>query len=336
MDNGAVGSGGADVAGGAGAGEAGGAGGGLAGSGGAGVAGNGAAGVTGGDDDTAADGGCPECVCRFGDFSAPVLVTGLGLSADVFGPSISPDGRLLALSHFGGSSEKLAVAARSGETTFLPASDAAQVALINTDASEGTPFLGLDGLSIYFYSSRGEVGDRDLYSASRSDFTSAFDDTQLVPGVNSTAADLLPWVSLDARTIYFTSRRTAARGGANLWRATRTDAASAFDAPALVDELCSDGADEKPALTLDQRYIVFMSDRAGSLGDDLWTASRSDTDGPFDAPVRLANLNTSEDEREPALSIDGRELFFTSNLDGVRVIHRATREYVCELSDAAP
>jgi hypothetical protein len=59
---------------------------------------------------------------------------------------------------------------------------------------------------------------------------------------------------------------------------------------------------------------------------DLWMARRSDPQGTFAAPVPLGELNSSADDLDPGLSLDGREIFFTTQRDGDYRIYHALRD----------
>ncbi len=79
--------------------------------------------------------------------------------------------------------------------------------------------------------------------------------------------------------------------------------------------------DQTPTLSKDELALYFMSNRRGGLGqntpdgcqdtNDLWVARRASRDGPWETPVNLGSpVNTSDHEAGPALSPDGRLLFF--------------------------
>ena len=59
---------------------------------------------------------------------------------------------------------------------------------------------------------------------------------------------------------------------------------------------------------------------------DLWVARRGAVDAPFGTPVPLSELNSTAVELDPALSLDGREIFFVSTRSGDYRIWHASRE----------
>ena len=82
-----------------------------------------------------------------------------------------------------------------------------------------------------------------------------------------------------------------------------------------------------PTLSQDERSLYFVSDRDGGLGGtDIWVSRRKSIDSPWETPVNLgAVVNTPGNEADPALSSDGRRLFFSSNRPGG---HRGLDIYV--------
>jgi Tol biopolymer transport system component len=89
-----------------------------------------------------------------------------------------------------------------------------------------------------------------------------------------------------------------------------------LDAP--VNSSCQD---QTPTLSKDELALYFTSTRRGGLGNDtpdgcqssfdLWVARRDSRESPWEIPVNLGSpVNTSASEAGPALSPDGRSLFF--------------------------
>lgn len=89
-----------------------------------------------------------------------------------------------------------------------------------------------------------------------------------------------------------------------------------LDAP--VNSPCQD---QTPTLSKDELALYFTSTRQGGLGNDtpdgcqdsfdLWVATRASRDDRWQTPVNLGSpVNTPDQEAGPALSHDGRLLFF--------------------------
>lgn len=108
-----------------------------------------------------------------------------------------------------------------------------------------------------------------------------------------------------------------------------------LDAP--VNSSCQD---QNPTLSKDELALYFMSNRRGGFGtdtpdgcqdtNDIWVAQRASRDSPWETPVNLGSpVNTAASEAGPALSPDGRLLFFN------RIIGATNRDiFVSERDDA--
>jgi WD40-like Beta Propeller Repeat len=73
-----------------------------------------------------------------------------------------------------------------------------------------------------------------------------------------------------------------------------------------------------PELSKDGLSLYFASNRPGPFGgEDLWVSRRESREAPWGPPVNLgASVNTSFNERSPALSRDGHLLFFATDRPG--------------------
>jgi hypothetical protein len=126
-----------------------------------------------------------------------------------------------------------------------------------------------------------------------------------------------PFIATDGRRLYLTTD-TGGPSHPKLVVATRLDIRSDFAAPSDVPGVNVNGADTAdPALSPDERVIVFSSNRDGGRGKlDLWYAVRPDTQHEFSAPAPLPTVNTDEDDVDPMLSADGCEVYFAARHDG--------------------
>lgn len=102
----------------------------------------------------------------------------------------------------------------------------------------------------------------------------------------------------------------------------RCDKALPFGAPELVRELSTTAAETAAGLTQDERTIYFARDGV------LFVSTRPDASAPFGTATRLAGLGTDPTQDDnPAVTVDGRTLFFSSKgrgTDGRSAIFRAT------------
>ncbi len=103
----------------------------------------------------------------------------------------------------------------------------------------------------------------------------------------------------------------------------------AFGPATPIAELNDAGANDiQPNVRKDGREIVFSSNRPGSAGQDIWSATRASVDDPWSAPVNLGpNVNTSLGESRPSLSWDVEQLLFgrTPGPEGQTDIYVTTR-----------
>jgi hypothetical protein len=262
--------------------------------------------------------------CALPRFGEPQAVLGLGFAEqDIWGPALSSDGRTLLVAS--GDPEDLFLATRPDRgQTFGALSPLTE---LNTPEAEGTPFASGDGLTLYFYALRaGVTGDRDLWVASRATPTDSFGTAAALAGVNSAETDQNPWLSPDGLTLVFDSTRSAGFGQANLWMATRSSSSDTFGTPSEVPGVNSDAVDEGATLSADQLEIFFDSNRPGGAGNlDIWRAQRDRIGEPFGAPLPLDSVNSFGDELDLALTLDGTELFFSSERAGVYQIYRSSR-----------
>jgi hypothetical protein len=226
-------------------------------------------------------------------FAAAELLTGFGLgSGSLWGSALARGSLTLLFASRPEDDEEVFETSRPERgTRFEPA---VLLQGINTASNEGTPFLTPDALSVYFYSNRaGGAGNRDLYVATRSSPSDAFVNTERLANVNGPANDHLPRLSGE-RTLVFTSTRSG-QGGADLWLATRDDAALDFGSPVPLPGINTSADEEAGQLSADQLTLVFDSDRSGGIGGhDIWFAAAS--------PPHLRRRSTSAGSTAPMTS----------------------------------
>jgi hypothetical protein len=286
----------------------------------------GAGGSEGPAGDAGSGGASSATGCRFGDFSSPELIAGLGRSDALYGPSLAGNGLVLAFSEsIEEGPEDIYFSERSTRDGAF--GGAVPATGVNSADAEGTAFLGGDALTLYFFSDRGGgPGGRDIYRATRSDVLSDFASVRAVDGVNGAADDHMPWLAPDELTLYFASNRAANAEGSNLWLARRNSAQDGFEPPLEMPVVNSSERDISPTLSADQRILFFCSDRDGGAGsDNVWMATREDADSNFGPPEPVPIINASSSELNVALSADGREVIFSSNRDGGRKLFRSVR-----------
>lgn len=213
----------------------------------------------------------------------------------------------------GGATERIAHATRSDRVS--PFEQGQPLPPLINEGTEGSPYLSSNGLSLYFYSRRGGgMGNRDLYVATRPSTASQFDTVTALSSLNGPGMDHQPEVSADELSIYFVSDRS---GNVDIWHATRASVGAAFGAPQPVSELNTSSDEGGITLSSDGLEAIIASNRPGGAGArDLYRATRASTADPFGNLQPLSELNTPDNEIDPALSADGKELYFASNRGG--------------------
>jgi hypothetical protein len=179
--------------------------------------------------------------------------------------------------------------------------------------------LSSDGLVAYIAAPSGypasAKGDSDLFSAARASATAPFSSAQFKPitALNSAESQFDPFPSPDGLRLYY-NEHISAQSVRRLQVAERSAPGqpwgSKSDVPGLPDAKLHQA--DNPAVTADERLIVFSSDLAGSIagGRDLWYAVRAARDQPFGAPRQLPVVNTENKETEAYITPDGCELYF--------------------------
>jgi hypothetical protein len=204
--------------------------------------------------------------------------------------------------------------------------------VINTSGTESTPALSRDENQLYF-ATNGREGTTglDIWVSTRLDKRDPLGwgpPVKLVGGVNSAGNDLGPAPFYDRRTktftMYFYSIRLGGSGCRDIYSSTQGENGE-FTPAVLVTELNTPGEDEQPAIRRDGLETFFGSNRpvttpcqgAGNPGGELYVSSRASTSDPWLPPVNLGMpINTTGAEGRPALSFDGRSLYFFSDGHG--------------------
>lgn len=132
---------------------------------------------------------------------------------------------------------------------------------------------------------------------------------QVGGSINTGGDDYEAEISDDGMTMYFVRGRPG--DNAEIFSTHRTR--DGWSEPQPVVALNSPFDDLGPELSPDGRTIFFYSNREGGLGGfDLWLARRGDE--RWHEPVNLgAAVNTMFDDYGPAMTPDGRAIYFASN-----------------------
>ncbi|HEY3242870.1 MAG TPA: hypothetical protein VGM03_05910, partial [Phycisphaerae bacterium] len=130
--------------------------------------------------------------------------------------------------------------------------------------------------------------------------------------INSSGENYEPKLSADGLMLYFV--RGKAGHNADIYSAQRTP--DGWSEPQPLEEINSEYDDLGPEPSAEGESLYFYSDRpGGSGGFDLWVASAAaDGSQAWQAPTNLGPLvNSGFNDYGPALTPDGRTLYFASN-----------------------
>ena len=154
---------------------------------------------------------------------------------------------------------------------------------VNSSADEAGPVLvhaEPGPPTLYFSSARvGVLGGINLY-LSRMVGDKSFGPAELVPGVNSDADDMQPYVRRDGRELVFASNRSGGQGSFDIWSASRDSIADFWSTPVnLGSNVNSAASESRPSLSWDGKMLLFGTTRAGVEGaSDIFYAIREKPD----------------------------------------------------------
>jgi Tol biopolymer transport system component len=156
----------------------------------------------------------------------------------------------------------------------VPFADVELLPVVNDPSAidDTTPFLREDGAVLYFASTRVPEDSTDLYRSERGD--AGFEAPAPVAELNTSFSETAPVVAPDDRTLYFASDRSDgnARGGYDIWVATRSSPSEPFAPPIDVTALNSPDFDLPTFVTRDGCHLYFSSTRSGVLS--VYVASK--------------------------------------------------------------
>ncbi len=164
-------------------------------------------------------------------------------------------------------------------------------------------------------------------SAAPCDLNRPFNMPEQVGVINTTRNDYVGRLSPDELTIYFASDRESDAGGApgiEIYVATRATTASAFSNPTKVAGVNTDYDEGDPSVSADGLTLYFQSFRSGT-DQNIFVASRGSIDASF-GDARPVPVNTTFNDQDPWITVDGTELWFTSGRGGgVDRVYRAPK-----------
>ena len=210
---------------------------------------------------------------------------------------------------------------------------------VNSSASDNSPSISADGLSLLFISSRpGGFGERDIWVTTRPTINDPWGEpVNLGPPINTSYRESGVCISADRLELYFNSDRPGGSGGADLWVAKRSTVEDDWDTPVnLGPTFNTSFNDGGPNISTDGLCLFFQLYGAVD-GFDIWMSTRSHKEHPWGIPINLGlTVNSSVPDLQPEISSDGSTLYFSSRRPGGLGHHdiwQASVEPVVDLND---
>jgi hypothetical protein len=261
-------------------------------------------------------------ISRFSDWAAPVNIgMPVNSAGQDFVGSVSKNGLSLFFQRGVNIDEELWVAHRSADDASWEVVERLPDT-VNSPFNDRAARISPDGHWLVFASNRpGGLGGFDIWTCWRANKHDDFawePATNVGAPVNSAADEIGPavWNDDDRGTtfLYFASGRPGGLGATDIYSSEWS--VTGFGEPAIVADLSSALRDESPYVRRDGREVFFQSNRDGT-GMHIWVSIRATTDTTWSAPEKAADVNSTTGlEVTPALSWDGRALFFASNRPG--------------------
>ena len=246
----------------------------------------------------------------------PVINSG----QSVYAPLISVDGQFLIFTKniknpgdfIGQEDIYMAIKDSTGWTKTMPMSG------VNTVQNEGAFTISGDGTYIVFTACdrRESFGSCDLY------YSLYMDDHWTKPVnmgkvVNSATWDSHPTLSVDGRTMIFSSRRKGTIGGADLWMTQKDEKGSWMTPWNMGPIINSEGDDESPFLHPDGQTLYFRSNGRPGMGQfDIYYSRYDHENDTWSEPANLGYpINTEGSEGSLTVSLDGKTAWYASDKD---------------------
>ncbi len=214
-----------------------------------------------------------------------------------------------------------AVRAQAGDPWGAPS----VVAEVSSSSHEKSPAVSADGLTLWVASDRsGGQGGLDIWVSTRPDRSSAWSAPVPVAELNS-SGDEIPRPPGQGGLVMPLAVRPASSSDYHVAFATRASVTDPWMTPVSRPDIDTANTDVDGFLSDDGLVLHFSSDRQKKGGQDLFVAGRARDGDPFTGFAPIAELNSSHDDRDPWLSPDASEIYFSSDRTGTLKIYRATR-----------
>ena len=246
----------------------------------------------------------------------PVPLTAVNSSSADLEPILSADGLTLYFCSDRDGGDDSFIATRASRTAAFGAAIKNQE--VSTSAGSETRFApAASGLEAYLAAKRaGGLGGSDIWIATRASTATPFTpaDFKLAAGLSSSVNEFDPYPSANGLRLYYIIQDLpSGLGSYDIVVASRASPTGAFSAPVALTVLNSALPDDNPALTADERVILFGSSRPGGPGSkDIYYAVRSGPSAAFSTPKPVPGINSTAADSELYITPDGCEVYFAS------------------------
>jgi hypothetical protein len=230
---------------------------------------------------------------------------------------ISPDGLSLLWVQSDGTNQHFQITTRPTRTATFSGGNALPGMFTGMDVFNGS--LTADQLELYLDS---KASGRDcLYRATRTSTAVPFDAAVELAALCATADAAGPQISADGLTLVFNSSLDGA-GEGDLYITERPDRASDFPAPKKLAGLPTGIG--YPALSADRLRLWFEAETSTG-GTKITSAVRISPSDVFSQLHDLTEVDTSDSEGDPSLTLDESQLTFVSQRSGMYEAFTAAR-----------
>jgi Tol biopolymer transport system component len=228
-------------------------------------------------------------------------------------PAFSPDGRMMLFVKMSPDFSKwtLFVSYDSNNGWSEP-----EIAPFSGQYWDADPFFTREGKTLYFISNRpAKPGDPpkddfDIWKVEKGEKEWS-DPVQLPPPINSETSEYYPTLA-DNGSMYFGSRREGGKGATDIYFC-RLEEGKYRTAINIGDAINTPGNEFEPCIAPDESFLIFMATPTEALDQtDLWISHYRE--GQWTKAVKLpAPLNSAVMEFSSKISLDGKQLFFSSS-----------------------
>jgi Tol biopolymer transport system component len=256
-------------------------------------------------------------------FGTPVRIPELDSPAKTDNPSLTADLREIYFTSERTGSAEVWFATRPSRDQAFGAPQLASA--LNSSTIETSSVISADGLTFWVASDReGGLGDLDVWVSTRPSRDAAWTKPSDLIALNSPAKDIPRPTGDHDRVMPLGSDRDE-RGLYQIYFASRSGGAG-FAKPVHVPELSFERESTVDGFLTDDGLTLFFCSGPAVGPADLYVMTRRSTADPFEARTPLRELNSANDERDPWLSADGSEFYFSSDRSGHYAIYMARVE----------